>query len=58
MIQTAGTPIGEIGVIVLLVVLTLVVALVARQLRFPYTLALVLAGLLLGDRPPLPGAML
>jgi monovalent cation:H+ antiporter, CPA1 family len=49
MIQTAGTSIGEIGVIVLLVVLALIVALVARQLKFPYTLALVLAGLVLGE---------
>src|SRR5215469_4710561 len=49
MIQTAGTSIGEIGIIVLLVVLALIVALVARQLKFPYTLALVLAGLVLGE---------
>jgi monovalent cation:H+ antiporter, CPA1 family len=49
MIQTSGTSIGEIGVIVLLVVLTLIVALVARHLKFPYTLALVLAGLVLGE---------
>jgi CPA1 family monovalent cation:H+ antiporter len=34
--------------IVLLLVLAIVVALIARRLRFPYTLALVLVGLLLG----------
>ena len=32
----------------LLLVLAIVVALIARRLRFPYTLALVLVGLLLG----------
>jgi CPA1 family monovalent cation:H+ antiporter len=34
--------------VVLLLVLAIVVALIARRLRFPYTLALVLVGLLLG----------
>jgi monovalent cation:H+ antiporter, CPA1 family len=38
----------EVGQVVLLLMLTLAVALLANRLRFPYTLALVLAGLALG----------
>lgn len=38
----------NIGGVVLLLMLTLAVALLASRLRFPYTLALVLAGLVLG----------
>jgi len=45
---TAAPITREVGVIELLVVMTLAVALVARTLRFPYTLALVLAGVVLG----------
>ena len=41
----AGTRVGEF---VLLLILTLAVALLANRLRFPYTLALVLTGLVLG----------
>jgi monovalent cation:H+ antiporter, CPA1 family len=48
MLHPAGASTNQVGVIVLLLVLTLMIALVARRLRFPYTLALVLAGLLLG----------
>ncbi len=40
--------IGDVERVVLLLLLALVVALAARRLRFPYTLALVLVGLLLG----------
>jgi CPA1 family monovalent cation:H+ antiporter len=47
--KDAGVLTSEVGIIILLVVLTLIVALVARRLKFPYTLALVLAGLLLGE---------
>src|SRR5215469_3141732 len=45
---TAGSA-SEVGIIVLLVALTLMIAQVARRLKFPYTLALVLAGLCLGE---------
>ncbi|HEX8034088.1 MAG TPA: sodium:proton antiporter [Ktedonobacterales bacterium] len=38
----------DVGQVVLLFMLTLAVALLANRLRFPYTLALVLAGLVLG----------
>lgn len=40
--------------LVFLLIVSLVVALVARQLRFPYTLALVLVGLILGLLPFVP----
>ncbi len=43
-----------VGVIVLLLILTMAVALVARSLRLPYTLALVLAGLVIGLSPLFP----
>jgi len=49
MLDPAGASTNQVGIIVLLLVLTLMVALVARRLRFPYTLALVLAGLVLGE---------
>lgn len=42
------TTAANVGQIVLLLMLTLAVALLANRLRFPYTLALVLAGLVLG----------
>jgi monovalent cation:H+ antiporter, CPA1 family len=45
---TAGSA-TEVGIIVLLVALTLMIAQLARRLKFPYTLALVLAGLCLGE---------
>jgi monovalent cation:H+ antiporter, CPA1 family len=45
---TAGSA-SEVGIIVLLVALTLMIAQVARRLKFPYTLALVLVGLCLGE---------
>lgn len=48
-LQNPGTSTGDAGIIVFLVVLTLLVALVARAFKFPYTLALVLAGLALGE---------
>jgi CPA1 family monovalent cation:H+ antiporter len=48
MLDPAGSSTNQVGIIVLLLVLTLMVALAARRLRFPYTLALVLAGLILG----------
>ncbi len=38
----------QVGVIVLLLILTMGVALVARSLRLPYTLALVIVGLVIG----------
>ncbi len=58
MLENAGTSAGEVGIIVLLVALTLVVALIARHLKFPYTLALVLAGLALGELHFLPDVSL
>jgi CPA1 family monovalent cation:H+ antiporter len=45
---TALITITNVEEIVLLLVLAIVVALIARRLRFPYTLALVLVGLVLG----------
>jgi Na+:H+ antiporter len=47
----AAFPAEQVERLVLLLILSLVVALVARQFRFPYTLALVLAGLALGRSP-------
>ncbi|HEX6541974.1 MAG TPA: sodium:proton antiporter [Ktedonobacterales bacterium] len=44
-------PAEEVERLVLLLIVSLVIALVARQLRFPYTLALVIAGLALGQIP-------
>jgi monovalent cation:H+ antiporter, CPA1 family len=45
---------NQVGLIVLLLILTMAVALVARSLRLPYTLALVLAGLVIGVSPLFP----
>ncbi len=45
----------QIEQLVLLLIVSLVVALVARQFRFPYTLALVLVGLALGRIPIVSG---
>lgn len=50
----AAVPIEQVEQLVLLLIVSLVVALVARQLRFPYTLALVLVGLLMGVLPFIP----
>ncbi|MEO7001097.1 MAG: sodium:proton antiporter [Ktedonobacterales bacterium] len=44
---SSGTP-AQVAVFAALLAVALVVALVARRLRFPYTLALVVVGLLLG----------
>ena len=41
----------QVEQLVLLLIVSLVVALIARQFRFPYTLALVLVGLALGRLP-------
>lgn len=49
MIDFGAGSAAEVGIIVLLVALTLMIAQVARRLKFPYTLALVLAGLCLGE---------
>lgn len=46
--MTHSAALTQVGLVVLLVITTLGVALVARALRFPYTLALVLVGLMLG----------
>jgi Na+:H+ antiporter len=48
----------QIEQLVLLLIVSLVVALVARQFRFPYTLALVLVGLALGRIPIVSGVHL
>lgn len=40
--------VATVGAVVLLLIVSLAVALLAQRLRFPYTLALVLAGLLIG----------
>ncbi|WIG57863.1 MAG: Na+/H+ antiporter [Ktedonobacterales bacterium] len=50
--ESSGT-MADIEIFVLLVVLALVVGLVARRLNFPYTLALVVTGLVLGWLPVL-----
>ena len=50
----AALPAEQVERLVLLLIVSLVVALIARQLRFPYTLALVLAGLILGLLPFVP----
>ncbi len=47
----AAFPAEQVERLVLLLIISLVVALVARQFRFPYTLALVLTGLALGRAP-------
>ncbi len=44
----------QVQLMVILLVVTLVVALVSRRLRLPYTLALVVVGLLIGFSPLLP----
>jgi Na+:H+ antiporter len=54
----AALPAEQVERLVLLLIISLVVALVARQLRFPYTLALVLVGLLLGWLPFVPNVKL
>ncbi|HEX9037519.1 MAG TPA: sodium:proton antiporter [Ktedonobacterales bacterium] len=51
----AGSTRGEIEELTLLLAIALATALAARALRFPYTLALALVGLLLGALAPLPG---
>ena len=51
----AGSARGEIEELTLLLAIALATALAARALRFPYTLALALVGLLLGVVAPLPG---
>ncbi len=50
----AALPAEQVERLVLLLIVSLVVALIARQLRFPYTLALVLVGLILGLLPFVP----
>src|SRR6185312_7878436 len=50
----AAVPAEQVERLVLLLIVSLVVALIARQLRFPYTLALVLVGLVLGLLPFVP----
>ena len=52
--RLAAVPAEQVERLVLLLIISLVVALVARQLRFPYTLALVLVGLLMGVLPFVP----
>ncbi|HEY6410670.1 MAG TPA: cation:proton antiporter [Ktedonobacteraceae bacterium] len=44
----------QVQVLVLLLVITLAIALIARPLRLPYTLILVMVGLLIGFSPLLP----
>lgn len=46
---------GEIELLTLLLAIALATALIARALRFPYTLALPVVGLLLGVFAPMPG---
>ena len=48
----------QIEQLVLLLIVSLIVALIARQFRFPYTLALVLVGLALGRIPIVSGVHL
>ncbi|HEY1391611.1 MAG TPA: sodium:proton antiporter [Ktedonobacterales bacterium] len=48
----------QVEQLVLLLIVSLVVALIARQFRFPYTLALVLVGLALGRIPIVSGVHL
>jgi CPA1 family monovalent cation:H+ antiporter len=50
----AAVPAEQVEQLVLLLIVSLVVVLIARQLRFPYTLALVLVGLLMGVLPFIP----
>lgn len=52
-IATLGTR-GEVEALTLLLAIALATALVARALRFPYTLALALVGLLIGAIPSIP----
>ncbi len=49
--SSGGTTPEQVQVIVLLLVVTLIVALVSRRLRLPYTLVLVLVGLIIGFLP-------
>jgi CPA1 family monovalent cation:H+ antiporter len=49
---------SQVGIIVLLLILSMAVALVARSLRVPYTLALVLVGLVLGIAHAFPALRL
>lgn len=58
MAAVTAVPAQQIEQLVLLLIVSLVVALIARQLRFPYTLALVLAGLALGWLPFVPTVQL
>jgi CPA1 family monovalent cation:H+ antiporter len=57
MIYTPATT-EQVSIIVLLLILTMAVALVARSLRVPYTLALVLVGMVLGFAHAFPALRL
>ena len=60
LLSIAGVPISgdqtqqNVQILVLLLVITLAVALISRPLRLPYTLVLVVVGLLIGFSPLLP----
>lgn len=51
---TEGITPGEVQLMVLLLIVTLVVALISRRLNLPYTLVLVVVGLIIGISPLLP----
>jgi CPA1 family monovalent cation:H+ antiporter len=46
--------VGQVEFLILLLIVTLIVALLARRLRVPYTLLLVIVGLVIGLLPFLP----
>ncbi len=57
MIRTDDT-LQNVELLILLLLITLAVALVSRPLRLPYTLVLVIVGLVIGVSPLLPGLQL
>ncbi len=50
----ATSPVDQIQLLILLLIVTLIVALLSRRLRVPYTLLLVIVGFVVGLMPFLP----
>jgi len=50
----ATSPVDQIQLLTLLLIVTLIVALLSRRLRVPYTLLLVIVGFVVGLMPFLP----
>jgi len=51
---SATSPVDQIQLLILLLIVTLIVALLSRRLRVPYTLLLVIVGFVVGLMPFLP----